>query len=279
MLWGLHNGGWMSGLISGAEDRQRAHLELLRRYDLHVTAFGAGHLMEMEGGQREELAELARDCDVHIALGVRVDFLSEDADEIKRGTDQAIEAIDTLADMLRTPVCQTGLRRDLHHYSHDYPVAEQIDRLSVTMAPLAKACAGAGCPLVIHKVTHFGADLAELCSRVPGLGIQLDTANCFLIGEPPLVAAEACAPYTYAAHFKDHFAFPSFSPLGLKVRGAVCGEGDAALRETYDILMKKAPDPDNLVMELEIDPVRDENDQMRDQAEVLEESLAFVRSL
>lgn len=279
MLWGLHRGGWMSKLYRGAEDTYRAQFELMAEFDLHATALGARQLMEMEPGRRDEIVGMLREYDIRASLGIGFDFFSEDEEEIKRGTDEGIKAVVALAEMVRAPVCQTGLGRNLHHYSLDYPVEKQIEKLSQTIVPLAKVCSEAGCPLVIHKVTHFGEDLAELCSRVPGLGILLDTANCFLIGEPPLMAAEACAPYTYATHFKDHCAYPSFSPLGLRVRSVVLGQGNACLRETYDILMKNAPDPENLVMELEIDPVMDESGEPRDPREVLEESVEFIRSL
>jgi sugar phosphate isomerase/epimerase len=279
MLWGLHSGGWMSGLTAGAADKYRAQIELLAANDLHATGWGARELLELAPGRREEIAGWLEEHDLHVCLGIGFDFLSEDDDEIRRGTDRALEAVETLAPGMRTPVCSTGIRRDYHHYSRDYPVAKQLDRLSETMAPLAKACASAGCPLAVHTVTHFGSDLAELCSRVPGLGILLDTANCFLIGEPPLLAAEACAPYTLATHFKDHYVTPSFDPLGIRARGAVPGQGDASLRETYRLLLDKAPTPDKLVMELEIDPIWDDAGKMRDQRDVLQEALAFVRRL
>ncbi len=279
MLWGLHAGGWMSGLTADAEDRYRAQIELLARYDLHATSWRASSLMGMEPPRREQIAGWAEEHDVHVSLGVGFDYFSGDEEETRRGMERAVEAVRALKDIMRTPVCTTGIPRNYHHYSRDCPVPEQIDILSKTMGPLAEACAEQGCPLVVHKVTHYGRDLAELCERVPGLGILLDTANCFLIGEPPLMAARDCAPYTRATHFKDHYAFPNFKPLGLRVRGAVPGQGDCSLRETFDILMEHAPDPDNMVMELEIDPVHDENDEPRDQREVLEEAVAFVRSL
>lgn len=279
MLWGLHSGGWMSGLIGHAEDTYRAQIDLLAEFGLHVTGWSAKELMAMEPGRREELAGWLKARDIYINLGVNAAYLSSDADELKRTTDAAIEAVSALAPLMRTKVCTTGIPRQYHHYSRDLPVAKQIDILSATMAPLAAACHKAGCPLGIHTVVHFGSDMAALCSRVPHLGLVFDTANPLLIGEPPLIAAEACAPYTIATHFKDHYATPNFKPLGLVARGAVPGQGDCCLREIYGLLMRKAPNPQALVMELEIDPVRDENDVPRDRREVLTEAVAFIRSL
>jgi sugar phosphate isomerase/epimerase len=162
----------------------------------------------------------------------------------------------------------------VHRYSRDVPLEEQLDRFSEALAPLAAAAHRLGCPLAIHKVGHYGADLAELCRRTPHLGIELDTGNAFLIGEPPVEAAKAAAPYTIGTHFKDHYVEPSFDPLGMRVRGAVPGEGDAELRAIYDVLMRSAPRPEELVMLMEIDPVEG-----LDQRTALERAVEFLRGL
>lgn len=278
MILGLHKGGWMSGLIAGAEDKNNAMLELLREHDLRTTAFSAVELMEMDPGQRKELAAKAKQYDVRVSLGIKADWFAEDSSAQRAQTDLGIRALESLADDFSTPVLQTGLSRDLHHYSRDVPIDRQIDILSETMAPLAKACHDAGRHLVIHKVTRTGGDLAKLCSRVPGLGIVLDTANAFLIGEDPVNAARESAPYTWSVHFKDHYVWPTFGPLGFKMRGASLGEGDTRIAEIIDILRQSAPDFENLLAEMEIDPVNDDNGERRDRLEVFKESLAFLRA-
>lgn len=268
----------MSGLISDAEDKNDAMLELLRRHDLHTTAFSASELLEMDRGRRDALAAKARDYGVKISLGIRADWFEEDARLQREQTDASIRALEALADDFSSPVLQTGLARGLHHYSRDFPIDRQIDRLTETMAPLAQACLDSGRRLVIHKVTRTGADLAELCSRVPGLGILLDTANCFLIGEDPVVAARDSAPHTCSVHFKDHYVWPETKPLGFKMRGASLGQGDTHLPEIIAILRKSAPDFNNLIAEMEIDPVNGDDGERRDRNEVLNESLTFLRS-
>jgi sugar phosphate isomerase/epimerase len=230
--------------------------------------------MAMEPGRREALAGLLEDLELHVVLGVGFDYLSDDPDEVARGTDAVLEALEVLPGPMRTPVCSTGLSRRVHRYSRDVPLEEQLDRFSEVLAPLAAAAQRAGCPLAIHKVGHYGRDLAELCRRTPHLGIELDTGNAFLIGEPPLEAARAAAPYTVATHFKDHYVEPSFDPLGMKVRGAVPGEGDADLGAIYDVLMMSAPRPEELVMLMEIDPVEG-----LDQRTALARAVEFLRGL
>jgi sugar phosphate isomerase/epimerase len=279
MIWGMTSGGWMSGLTYGAKDMQREQLDLLAEYGLHAMGWGGKELMAMDAERRAQVAAWLADEDVHISLGANVDYFSDDADALKRATDEAIRMVETLAKPMRSTFTTTGIPRNLHHYSRDVPVAKQIDILSKAMAPLAKACAAAGAPLAIHTVCHYGADFAEICKRTPGLGLLFDTANCFIIGEPPLLAADACAPYIVGTHFKDSYVSPSFNPLGIKARGAVLGQGDANLREIYKIILKKTPNAQNLVMEMEIDPVEDGEGKIRDAREVLRECAEFVKSL
>jgi len=274
MIWGLTSGGWMSGLVHSAADRYRAHLDLLREHDLHATEWGADALLEMPAGRREELAGWLEEQDVRTALWMGFDYFAADPGEARRGADAMLQALEELPGPMRARMCSTGIPRTYHHYSHDLPVAEQVERLAEVLAPLAAAAHRAGCPLAIHKVSHFGADLADLCRQTPHLGILLDTGNAFLIGELPVVGAEAAAPHVVGTHFKDHYVEPGFCPLSLKVRGAVPGEGDAELRRIHEILQRRAPRPDELLMLLEIDPVEGLT-----QREALRRAVDFVHSL
>ncbi len=273
MIWGVVGGGWMSGLTYEADDRYRAQLELLASNDLEVTGWSARRLMRMEPGRREQLAGWLREFDARATLGVGFDYLSEDPDEVRRGTDFVLEALEELADDMRAPACTTGLGR-CHRFMREPSLKEQLDRFSEVLAPLAEAAYRAGCPLGIHNTGHYGCDLAELCERTPHLGVFFDTANPFLVGERPIRAAEAMAPYVVGTHFKDSHVAPGFSPLRLTIRGAVPGRGDAELEEVYRVLAENAPDPDGLAMVFEIDPVEGKT-----REEALAEALNFARSL
>ncbi len=275
MIWGLTSGGWMSGLYGGAADPQRAQLELLREFGLHATDWHARLLLEMEPGRREELAGLARDCDVRVGLGIGVRAFDEDPDAVKRSVDSALEAIETLSGMFRSPVCTGGVG-PYSSFTREPTVEAQIDRLSEALGPVAVAAQRAGCPLGLHNSSHYCSDLAELCRRTPGLGILFDTGNPFLVGERPLRAAEAAAPYVVGTHFKDHHVAPNkkASPLCVDIRGAVLGEGDACLREVYGVLCQKAAGLEEMTMLMEIDPVEGLT-----QREALTKAVEFIRSL
>ena len=89
-------------------------------------------------------------------------------------------------------------------------------------------------------------------------------------------AFELAAQYTLGTHFKDHRVCPRYEarPLNFEVAGSAIGEGDVPLRECYHLLMKHAPNPQKLVMVMEmicpdhLDPV-----------DCIERSIRFINTL
>ena len=145
-----------------------------------------------------------------------------------------------------------------------------------TLPPLAAACHELGTPLGINNQGDFYcSDLVELCEATPHLGIYLDTANVVWVGERPLPAYEAAAPYVVGTHWRDELIVPGLTkPQRLGLVGCPTGQGDMPLRECYRLLLERAPDPERLVMEIEMIRPRGE-----DPVRYLAESLEFVRSL
>lgn len=264
----------MGGLYNGADDPQKAQLELMAGHDLHVTTWRAGELLEMDPARRDELAGLAEQFGVRIGLGIGLNPFVDDPDEIERAQQRALEAVRTLAPMFRSPVCTGGLRHD--SFTRDPAVEEQICRASEAWAPVAEAAAEAGCPVGLHNAGHYCSDLAELCRRTPGLGILFDTANPWLAGERPVRAARDAAPHAVGTHFKDHYVWPNKKarPLCLEMRGALIGSGDAGIAEIYRILAAEAPRPGRMAMMMEIDPVEG-----MQQHEALAACCEYVKSL
>lgn len=276
MIWGLMMGGWMGALLQDSEDRYRDELEFLASHDLHACQWSTRALLAMERGRREELAGLLVEHDVHAVLSFHFNFFAQDRGQVQQGIDEAIEAIETLPGMLRTPIVTTAAGTT-HRFARQPSLAEQMDRLAEALRPIAEAGHRAGCPVGIENHgDYYCSDLVELCRRTPHLGIFLDTGNTYLIGEPPLPAAEVAAPYVIGTHFKDHYVRPNKQarPLHFELRGAVPGSGDVGLREVHRILRERSPAPDRLAMVFEIDPVEG-----MDQVEVLEKAVEFVRGL
>ena len=274
MYWGAMTAGWLKGCLDRNEDPCVASLKFLSSYGLDLCDWSAFALLDMEAGRRDELAAMLRDHDMRATLAIWPGWLSDDRSALAQRIDRCLEAIETLPEMMRTPIFTTGVG-STHRFMREPSLEAQMDRLAEVMAPVAAAAAKAGCPLgVENHGDYYCSDLAALCERTPGLGIFLDTGNTFLIGERPLAAVRDAAPYTVGTHFKDHYASPRFRPLGFEIRGAVPGEGDVGMREAYRILVENAPDPDSLAMILELDPVEGMTPQ-----EVLTKAVAFVRTL
>ncbi len=274
MLWGAMTAGWLRQCLDPDLDRYEGQLKFLSAQGLDLCDWSAFGLLDMEPGRREELAAMLRDHDMRAVLTVWPGWLSDDRDKLDRNIERCLEAIETLPQMMRTPIFTTGVGA-YHRFLKEPSLQEQMDRLAEVMAPVAAAAKAAGSPLGIENHgDYYCSDLAALCERVPGLGIFLDTGNTFLIGERPVPAVRDAAPYAVGTHFKDHYASPRFRPLGFEIRGAVPGEGDVGMREAYRILAENAPDPDNLAMIFELDPVEGMTP-----LEVLEKAVAFARSL
>jgi sugar phosphate isomerase/epimerase len=152
-----------------------------------------------------------------------------------------------------------------------------MERLAATLPALTAGCHGLGLPFGIENHgDYYCSDLVSLCQEVPHLGIFLDTGNTYLIGEVPLPAFEAAAPYVVGSHFKDHHVrpCPDAHPLHFEVGPSIIGDGDVPLRECYQLLLEKNPNPDSLVMEIELIPPSG-----IDPVESFERSVNFVKSL
>lgn len=81
-------------------------------------------------------------------------------------------------------------------------------RLAVEqIARLADAAAGYGIAVTTENYDFFtSADFLEIFRQVnrPNVGLHNDTGNWLLLGEDPLAATRAMAPYTWHAHVRDY---------------------------------------------------------------------------
>jgi len=229
----------------------------------------------MDAAERDGCLRLIDERDLCLTFGVWGMYWVE-PDEARRRTDAALDAVARWKDRVRAPVVTTGAGGP-HRFTRTPPLDEQLDILAERLAPLVRGCRELGLPFGIENHgDYYVSDLVSLCRRVPGLGIFLDTGNCYLIGEKPAPAIREAAPFTIGSHFKDHLVrpCPDARPLHFEVGPSVLGAGDVGLEEAYAVLMERAPNPANLVMEIEMVPPTD-----MDPVEALRQSLAFVRGL
>lgn len=275
MLWGYALV-WMPQYLARDPDPLMAKLKFLEYYDLNVTGIGLEEVARLGEAQREAVGQYLADRDLCLHLYVHVPYFDHHLDEVMHSVDCVLEQLEAYHTLLRTPLVTTGVG-SFHRFMRHPSLQEQVERLAVVLAPLAQGCHDLGLPFGIENHgDYYCSDLVELCQQVPHLGIFLDTGNTYLIGEAPLPAFHAAAPYVVGTHFKDHHVrpCPDARPLHFEVGPSVIGDGDVPLRECYQILLEQAPDPDRLVMEIEFIPPSD-----IDPLVALERGLAFVRSL
>lgn len=160
-----------------------------------------------------------------------------------------------------------------HRYMDEPGLSFQLERLRAHLPRLADACGRLGIPLGIENhADYWMSDLVELCERVQGLGIFMDTGNCCVVGERPVEACRLAAPHTVGTHFKDHKVWPKLKDgLAFMVSGAALGEGHVGLEEIYADLIRLHPDPASIRMEVELIPDRE-----IDAAASLERTKAFI---
>jgi sugar phosphate isomerase/epimerase len=273
MFLGAHYGS-LIGTWRKAPDPYKAQIDLLAAHNLNVASLSAGALLKMEAGRRQEIAGWLEEFGIYSILGVGFDYHAEDPDVIKRGMDDVVEAFETLPEMMRTVLSTTG-HKGYHRWTREPSWPQQLDHLAGMLAPVAEAAHRAGVPLGWHNSVRYPSDIADLCRRTPHLGIMYDTGNTFHVGERPLRAAVAVAPFVVGMHLKDHYVAPVWKPiLALQITSAIPGSGDVMMREQYDTIVQNMPDPDKLVLEIEIDPIEGTTPEG-----VLIEALKFVRTL
>jgi len=205
-----------------------------------------------------------------VHLGVRYQVESETARE--RLAAEITTVLEARREVPLAFVCIVA-EGESHRFDRVISLAEQLERLSAQLAPVVERCRAQGLPVVIENhADYYISDLIELCERTPGLGIQLDTGNCFLIGERPDLIPEAAFPLVQSTHWKDVYVRPNEQSLHFELTGATLGKGHAGLETIFARLLALHPDPASIRMMIEWvpDPQRDPRECLADSKRHLE---------
>lgn len=274
MLWG-YAGLWPREFTGGRGIDLGARLEFLVEWGLQCTGMIPQMLDAMGPERTDSIFSYLAEHDLHLSFASWGGIFVDD-DAAKRHREELLASIERHKDDGRAVIVTTAAG-SVHRFQRDPPLERQLDILTERLIPLAAGVNQLGLKLGIENHgDYYISDLVELCSRVPDLYLFLDTGNTYLIGEAAMPAIRAAAPYTIGTHFKDHHVRPRLdtNPLQFEIGAAVLGEGDVGLGEAYAVLLEHAPDPENLVMELELIPPKDQ-----DPVESLRKSLEFIHSL
>jgi len=258
------------------ENRVMAGLKFNRKYGLKGFSVLVNDFAEMEEPDRDRILQYVHEHDMHLLPGVGYQYVTASAEEAKREEERTVANMQRWIPEMRALSVITGGGHTGHRYDREVPLTRRLELLSKRIAPFASAAQELGTPLgVNNQGDYYISDLVQLCRTTPGLGIYLDTANVFWVGEKAIPAYEEAAPYVVGTHWRDEYVHPGQTkPQRLELTGAALGDGDVPLRECFAILKAKAPDTKNMVMQIEMIRPKD-----ADEFECLERSLAFVRDL
>ena len=267
---------WANSFLELDADPLMARLKFLAAHGLATTGTDLESIAAMSDAARDHLGQYLADHDLALTPVLHAPYFDTDQGQVDRVMDGQLALLERLHGLLRSPLVTTSVG-PYHRFMREPSLDHQLDCLAQRLPAYATACHDLGIPFGIENHgDYYLSDLAGLCQQVPHLGIFLDTGNPYLIGEAPLPAFEAAAPYAVGTHFKDHHVrpCPDARPLHFEVAPSVLGEGDVPLRECYRLLHERNPNPDRLVMQIELIFPAD-----RPPLQSLEQSLAFVRSL
>ncbi|HEY7030830.1 MAG TPA: sugar phosphate isomerase/epimerase family protein [Thermomicrobiales bacterium] len=169
-----------------------------------------------------------------------------------------------------------GMPFSINRFVDDPSFERQMEMIRTCLTPLVAIAEAEDLKLAFEN--HADYRCTDLIEHVvnpigsPALGIKLDTGNAPLVIEDAVDAARASARVCYATHFKEMFISP-VTPDGGKIVGAPLGRGHCRLDEVARILHEQAPDPENLILSVEIGWMPPNEDYF----EWLEESVAWCR--
>jgi sugar phosphate isomerase/epimerase len=273
MRWGCA-GPWYWEFQNFDKDPNISQLRFLLKNEMNLAGLSLGALAKLTPAQLDAYKAFVAEHDIKVLTHVAWNSIDASDDENKRRTDEAVALLTRHHDLFKDTVVVT-MSCAGQRFDRRIPLPQRLERLARNLAPLAKACYELGTPLAMeNREDLYCSDLVELCQATPHLRIFLDTGNTYLIGERPLPAIEAAAPYVVGCHFKDHRVTSNPQILKFEIFGSPLGDGDVGLAQAWDILLRKTPNPRNLMMELEMIAPQGMNP-----LECMAQSLEFIKSL
>lgn len=148
-----------------------------------------------------------------------------------------------------------GMPFSINRFVDDPAFEHQMEMMRSALGPLVEIAEAEEVTLTIENHADYRCDeLLEHVIQPLGsrrLGFKLDTGNCPLVIDDPVEAARVVAPRCFDTHFKDMHVMP-VTPDGGKIVGAPLGRGSCRLDEVARILAENAPNPDSLLLSIEI---------------------------
>jgi sugar phosphate isomerase/epimerase len=138
-----------------------------------------------------------------------------------------------------------------------------------------------GVRLAIENTERFKArKFAELIELIGSkhVGICLDTANNFGIGEGIETVVDALGPITFDLHLKDYSIRRMSHQLGYILEGSPAGQGQLDIFWILETLKQFGHDP-NVVLEIWTPPETSLEDTIKKEKEWVDQSIKYLRGL
>jgi len=197
MLWG-YDGVFPGQFKVWDGDKPINQLRFAAEHGFGATSIGLGELEKPD--RRDLIASIVDENNLQLSTHARVPWFDENEDTVKAAIDKTIAGIEQHSEAINLCLV-TIVAGKVHRFMAEPSLEKQLDLLAQRIAPLAKYCQERGLPIGIENHgDYYCSDLVDLCKRTPGLGIFLDTGNCYLIGEATIPACLAAIPYTVGTH-------------------------------------------------------------------------------
>lgn len=267
----------------------KGKLMFLDKYGLNAMGMPFATLESLSAEELEDISVYMKEHNLTFHPMLHVNLYKMSVSDMEKYADEFMATLEKYKDLYQCKITTSGLTGD--RFDRKMPMDEKLDYFAERLQYVAKKCKEADYPLSLENHgDYYVSEYVELCKKVEGLYIFLDTGNTYLIGEKPHDAFVAAAPYVMGTHMKDHYVRPNGGRLSFDIIGAPFGQGDVGLRDAYDILKANCPNFDRIVMETEYVAATDngfmpagENDfiKIREDEIVLgwKDSVDFINSL
>jgi len=267
----------------------KGQLMFLDKYGLNAMGMPFSVLENLETEEFEEISAYMKEHNLTFHPMLHVNFYEMSVADMEKFADDFMAKLEKYKDLYQCKITTSGLTGD--RFDRKMPMDEKLDYFADRLQYVAKKCKEVDYPLSLENHgDYYVSEYVELCKKVDGLYIFLDTGNTYLIGEKPHDAFVAAAPYVMGTHMKDHYVRPNPGRLSFDIVGAPFGKGDVDLRDAYNTLKANCPNFHRIVMETEyvaafdngfISTAEDDFVKLRENEIELgwEESVDFINSL
>ncbi len=233
----------------------------------------------MDEGHFSKVRDYARESNLYLEYNFALPSKKYDSSvqhEVKEGI--------AIASAIGADVAKIGMNLTRPHpvaASKFHPeVMKQLENVVERLKSAASMAEKAGVKLAVENHTDaFSEEVIWVLDQVnhPLVGACIDTVNGLHVTENPITAVENLAPRAFTNHFRDNQII--IKPYGLKLAGAVVGQGDLDMQRAY-ALIKENSNVERINIELDLQcPLDNMAAALQFEREALQRSIRYCRDV